>query len=153
MNGQQIIKLFYTSGITILRDVYDCSPYDLADGLMPLNTARKYTRLADVLFGLADSPKVQRDSVALAEQRQLSLKYLEMATKPAKNPTARGAGWNPRAELIPFEAPSKKSKPTPRNASPNKAATPKRNPGCVSAASSTAFAPLVSPIPNVVLPI
>ncbi|HHT58297.1 MAG TPA: HNH endonuclease, partial [Corynebacterium stationis] len=50
MNGQQIIKLFYTSGVTILRDVYQCSPHDLAGDLMSLNTARKYTRLADVLF-------------------------------------------------------------------------------------------------------
>ena len=103
MNGQQIIKLFYTSGITILRDVYECSPYDLADGLMPLNTARKYTRLADVLFGPADSPKVQRDSVALAEARQLSLEYLEMVNKHAKKLRARGAAWKLRAELIAFE--------------------------------------------------
>src|SRR5690625_4814906 len=103
MNGQQIIKLFYTSGIPILRDVYECSPYDLADGLMPLNTARKYTRLADVLFGPADSPKVQRDSVALAEARQLSLEYLEMVNKHAKKLKARGAAWKLRAELIAFE--------------------------------------------------
>ena len=103
MNGQQIIKLFYTSGITILRDVYECSPYDLADGLMPLNTARKYTRLADVLFGPADSPKVQRDSVALAEARQLSLEYLEMVNKHAKKLNTRGAAWKLRAELIAFE--------------------------------------------------
>src|SRR5690625_4598382 len=103
MNGQQIIKLFYTSGIPILRDVYECSPYDLADGLMPLNTARKYTRLADVLFGPADSPKVQRDSVALAEARQLSLEYLEMVNKHAKKLKKRGAAWKLRAELIAFE--------------------------------------------------
>ena len=103
MNGQQIIKLFYTSGVTILRDVYDCSPHDLADGLMPLNTARKYTRLADVLFGPADSPKVQRDSVALAEARQLSLEYLEMVNKHAKKLKKRGAAWKLRAELIAFE--------------------------------------------------
>ena len=103
MNGQQIIKLFYTSGITILRDVYECSPYDLADDLMPLNTARKYTRLADVLFGPADSPKVQRDSVALAEARQLSLEYLEMVNKHAKKLNTRGAAWKLRAELIAFE--------------------------------------------------
>ena len=103
MNGQQIIKLFYTSGIPILRDVYECSPYDLADGLMPLNTARKYTRLADVLFGPADSPKVQRDSVALAEARQLSLEYLEMVNKHAKKLNTRGAAWKLRAELIAFE--------------------------------------------------
>ena len=103
MNGQQIIKLFYTSGITILRDVYECSPHDLAGDLMPLNTARKYTRLADVLFGPADSPKVQRDSVALAEARQLSLEYLEMVNKHAKKLNTRGAAWKLRAELIAFE--------------------------------------------------
>ena len=103
MNGQQLIKLFYTSGITILRDVYECSPYDLAGDLMPLNTARKYTRLADVLFGPADSPKVQRDSVALAEARQLSLEYLEMVNKHAKKLKARGAAWKLRAELIALE--------------------------------------------------
>ena len=103
MNGQQIIKLFYTSGIPILRDVYECSPHDLAGDLMPLNTARKYTRLADVLFGPADSPKVQRDSVALAEARQLSLEYLEMVNKHAKKLRARGAAWKLRAELIAHE--------------------------------------------------
>ena len=103
MNGQQIIKLFYTSGITILRDVYECSPYVLAGDLMPLNTARKYTRLADVLFGPADSPKVQRDSVALAEARQLSLEYLEMVNKHARKLKKRGAAWRLRAELIAFE--------------------------------------------------
>ena len=103
MNGQQIIKLFYTSGITILRDVYECSPHDLAGDLMPLNTARKYTRLATVFFGPADSPKVQRDSVALAEARQLSLEYLEMVNKHAKKLQKRGAAWRLRAELIAFE--------------------------------------------------
>src|SRR5699024_5616979 len=79
------------------------SPYDLAGDLMPLNTARKYTRLADVLFGPADSPKVQRDSVALAEARQLSLEYLEMVNKHAKKLKARGAAWKLRAELIALE--------------------------------------------------
>src|SRR5690625_2212898 len=104
MNGQQIIKLFYTSGIPILRDVYECSPHDLAGDLMPLNTARKYTRLADVLFGPADSPKVQRDSVALAEARQLSLEYLEMINKNTKKKKMRGHTQKLRAELIAFES-------------------------------------------------
>ena len=103
MNGQQIIKLFYTSGITILRDVYECSPYDLAGGLMSINTARKYTRLSTVFFGPADSPKVQRDAVALAEARQLSLEYLEMVNKHAKKLNTRGAAWKLRAELIAYE--------------------------------------------------
>ena len=103
MNGQQIIKLFYTSGIPILRDVYQCSPHDLAGDLMPLNTARKYTRLATVFFGPADSPKVQRDAVALAEARQLSVEYLEMVNKHAKKLKTRGAAWKLRAELIAHE--------------------------------------------------
>ncbi|NWO17898.1 MAG: HNH endonuclease [Corynebacterium sp.] len=103
MKGQQIIKLFYTSGIPILRDVYECSPHDLAGGLMSLNTARKYTRLATVFFGPADSPKVQRDAVALAEARQLSLEYLEMVNKHAKKLKTRGAAWKLRAELIAHE--------------------------------------------------
>ncbi len=103
MNGQQIIKLFYTSGIPILRDVYECSPHDLAGDLMPLNTARKYTRLATVFFGPADSPKAQRDSVALAEAKHLSLEYLEMVNKHAKKLNTRGAAWRLRAELIAFE--------------------------------------------------
>ncbi|WP_244892807.1 HNH endonuclease signature motif containing protein [Corynebacterium stationis] len=100
MNGQQILNLFTTSGVTILRDVYQCSPHDLAGGLMSLNTARKYTRLATVFFGPAASPKVQCDAVALAEARQLSLEYLELVNKHAKKPTTRGAAWQLRAELI-----------------------------------------------------
>ncbi|MDN6136624.1 HNH endonuclease signature motif containing protein [Corynebacterium sp.] len=103
MNGRQILNLFTTSGVTILRDVYECSPHDLSGGLMPLNTARKYTRLATVFFGPADSPKVQRDSVALAEARQLSLEYLEMVNKHAKKLKKRGAAWRLRAELIACE--------------------------------------------------
>ena len=103
MNGQQIIKLFYTSGVTILRDVYGCSPYDLAGAVMSLSTARKYTRLATVFLGPADSPKLQRDAVALAEARQLSLEYLEMVNKHAKKLNTRGAAWRLRAELITFE--------------------------------------------------
>ncbi|NME89783.1 HNH endonuclease [Corynebacterium stationis] len=103
MNGRQILNLFTTSGVTILRDVYQCSPHDLAGGLMSLNTARKYTRLATVFFGPADSPKVQRDAVTLAEARQLSLEYLEMVNKHAKKLTTRGVAWKLRAELIAFE--------------------------------------------------
>ena len=103
MKGQQILNLFYTSGVTILRDVYQCSPHDLAGDLMSLNTARRYTRLATVFFGPADSPKVQRDAVALAEARQLSVEYLEMVNKHAKKLKTRGAAWKLRAELIAHE--------------------------------------------------
>ena len=103
MKGQQILELFTTSGVTILRDVYECSPYDLDSGVMKLSTARKYVKLADVLFGPTDSPRVQRDSVALAEQRGLSIEYLEIVDKHAKKLKTRGAAWKLRAELIAYE--------------------------------------------------
>ncbi|NME88388.1 HNH endonuclease signature motif containing protein [Corynebacterium stationis] len=103
MKGQQILELFTTSGVTILRDVYECSPYDLGSGVMKLSTARKYVKLADVLFGPTDSPRVQRDAVALAEQRGLSIEYLEIVDKHAKKLKTRGAAWKLRAELIAYE--------------------------------------------------
>ena len=103
MKGQQILELFTTSGVTILRDVYECSPYDLDSGVMKLSTARKYVKLADVLFGPTDSPRVQRDAVALAEQRELSIEYLEVVDKHAKKLKTRGAAWKLRAELIAYE--------------------------------------------------
>ena len=103
MNGRQILNLFTTSGVTILRDVYECSPYDLDSGVMKLSTARKYVKLADVLFGPTDSPRVQRDAVALAEQRELSIEYLEIVDKHAKKLKTRGAAWKLRAELIAYE--------------------------------------------------
>ncbi|HCM81510.1 MAG TPA: HNH endonuclease [Corynebacterium stationis] len=103
MKGQQILELFTTSGVIILRDVYECSPYDLDSGVMKLSTARKYVKLADVLFGPTDSPRVQRDAVALAEQRELSIEYLEIVDKHAKKLKTRGAAWKLRAELIAYE--------------------------------------------------
>src|SRR5699024_5942924 len=103
MKGQQILELFTTSGVTILRDVYECSPYDLDSGVMKLSTARKYVKLADVLFGPTDSPRVQRAAVALAEQRELSIEYLEIVDKHAKKLKTRGAAWKLRAELIAYE--------------------------------------------------
>ena len=103
MKGFQLLERFYTSGISILRDVYDCSPHDLVSSVMSLKTARKYTHLATVLFGPADSPKVQRDAVALAEERELSIEYLEMVNKHAKKLKTRGAAWRLRAELIAYE--------------------------------------------------
>ena len=103
MKGFQLLERFYTSGISILRDVYDCSPHDLVSSVMSLKTARKYTHLATVLFGPADSPKMQRDAVALAEERELSIEYLEMVNKHAKKLKTRGAAWRLRAELIAYE--------------------------------------------------
>src|SRR5699024_9125431 len=77
--------------------------YDVASVGISLSTAKNYATLADVLLGPADSPRVQRDSIALAEQRGLSVEYLLMVNKHANKLKARGAAWKLRAELIAYE--------------------------------------------------
>src|SRR5699024_9807991 len=46
------------------------------------------------------SPRLQRESVVLAEQRELSVEHLLMVNKHAKKLKKRGAAWKLRAELI-----------------------------------------------------
>ncbi|PQM74281.1 HNH endonuclease signature motif containing protein [Corynebacterium sp. J010B-136] len=92
-----------SQAIGILRDMSKRSPYDMASDGMARKTAKSFTSLADVLFGPTDSPRLQRESVALAEERGLSLEYLEMVEKHAKKLKKRGAAWRLRAELIAFE--------------------------------------------------
>ncbi|MDN6246336.1 MAG: HNH endonuclease, partial [Corynebacterium casei] len=89
--------------IGILKDMPKRSPYDMASDGMARKTAKSFTTLADALFGPTDSPRLQRESVALAEERGLSLEYLEMVEKHAKKLKKRGAAWRLRAELIAFE--------------------------------------------------
>ncbi|OAH26542.1 HNH endonuclease [Corynebacterium stationis] len=92
-----------SQAIGILKDMSKRSPYDMASDGMARKTAKNFTQLADVLFGPTDSPRLQRESVALAEERGLSLEYLEMVEKHAKKLKKRGAAWRLRAELIAFE--------------------------------------------------
>ncbi|AMJ45442.1 HNH endonuclease signature motif containing protein [Corynebacterium stationis] len=92
-----------SQAIGILKDISKRSPYDMASDGMARKTAKSFTLLADVLFGPTDSPRLQRESVALAEERGLSLEYLEMVEKHAKKLKKRGAAWRLRAELIAFE--------------------------------------------------
>ena len=92
-----------SQAIAILKDMSKRSPYDMASDGMARKTAKNFTSLADVLFGPTDSPRLQRESVALAEKRGLSLEYLEMVNKHAKKLKKRGAAWRLRAELIAFE--------------------------------------------------
>ncbi|HCJ68948.1 MAG TPA: HNH endonuclease [Corynebacterium casei] len=73
-----------SQAIGILKDMSKRSPYDMASDGMARKTAKSFTTLADVLFGPTDSPRLQRESVALAEDRGLSLEYLEMVEKDAK---------------------------------------------------------------------
>lgn len=92
-----------SQAIGILKDMSKRSPYDIASDGMARKTAKSFTTLADALFGPTDSPRLQRESVALAEERGLSLEYLEMVEKHAKKLKKRGAAWRLRAELIAFE--------------------------------------------------
>ncbi|MDN6737359.1 MAG: HNH endonuclease [Corynebacterium sp.] len=92
-----------SQAIGILKDMSKRSPYDMASDGMARKTAKNFTTLADVLFGPTDSPRLQRESVALAEERGLSLEYLEMVEKHARKLKKRGAAWRLRAELIACE--------------------------------------------------
>ena len=99
----QTIKHFYSQGIGVLRIAYEHSPYDLEGIGIVLPKAKEYSKLADSLLGPADSPRLQRESIALAEQRQLSLDYLVMVNRHAKKLKKRGAAWKLRVELIAHE--------------------------------------------------
>ena len=93
-------KLLTSKGIGFLRLCAECSPYDLADDGIEISLAKNYAKLADTLFSPCDSPRVQQDAIALAEERQLSVNHLLMINKHAKKLKARGAAWKLRAELI-----------------------------------------------------
>ncbi len=84
MDLQQALTFVCTQGIGILRIVYEHSPYDLEGIGIVLPKAKEYTKLADALLGPADSPRLQRESIALAEQRQLNLDHLVMVNRHAK---------------------------------------------------------------------
>ena len=99
----QTIKLYFSQGIGILRIAYEHSPYDLESFGIVLPKAKEYAKHADALLGLADSPRLQREFLALAEQRQLSLDHLVMVNRHAKKLKKRGAAWKLRAELIAHE--------------------------------------------------
>ncbi|MEY8576890.1 HNH endonuclease [Corynebacteriaceae bacterium 6-324] len=99
----QTIKLYFSQGIGILRIVYEHSPYDLEGLGIVLPKAKEYAKLADALLGPADSPRLQREFIELAEKRELSLDYLVMVNRHAKKLKKRGAAWKLRAELIAHE--------------------------------------------------
>ena len=96
-------KLLTSNGIGFLRLCAECSPYDLADDGIEISLAKNYARLATELFSPCDSPRVQHDAIALAEERQLSANHLLMVNKHARKLKARGAAWRLRAELIALE--------------------------------------------------
>src|SRR5699024_2343432 len=92
-----------SQAIGILKDMSKRSPYDMASDGMARKTAKNITSLADVLFGPTASPRLPRESVALAEERSASLASVAIAEKHARKLKKRGAAWRLRAELIAFE--------------------------------------------------
>ena len=99
----QAFVLLNNNGVNFLRALTERSPYDVASHGISLSTARNYTKLADVLFGATTSPRLQRESVALAEDRGLSADHLVMINNHASKLDKRGAAWTLRAELIAHE--------------------------------------------------
>ena len=99
----QAFVLLNNNGVNFLRSVAERSPYDVASHGIALSTARSYSKLADVLFGSTTSPRLQRESVALAEERGLSADHLVMIDRHASKLDKRGAAWKLRAELIAHE--------------------------------------------------
>src|SRR5699024_92448 len=106
VEGMDIFHAFVllnSHGVGLLRAIAERPRYDVASSGIALSTAKQYAALADVLFGPAVSPRLQRESVALAEQRGLSVEHLLMVNKHAKKLKKRGAAWKLRAELIAHE--------------------------------------------------
>ncbi|WP_313678606.1 HNH endonuclease signature motif containing protein [Corynebacterium stationis] len=99
----QAFKLLTSHGIGFLRLFDELSPHDLSDEGIEITLAKNYARLATELFSPCDSPRVQHDAIALAEERQLSANHLLMVNKYARKLKARGAAWKLRAELIALE--------------------------------------------------
>src|SRR5690625_861802 len=99
----QAFKLLTSHGIGFLRLFDELSPHDLSDEGIEITLAKNYARLATELFSPCDSPRVQHDAIALAEEKKLSANHLLMVNKHARKLKARGAAWKLRAELIAFE--------------------------------------------------
>src|SRR5699024_1381935 len=73
MDVFQAFVLLTSNGVGFLCAIAERSAYDVASGGIALSTAKNYATLADVLFGPADFLRIQRDRIALGEQRGLSV--------------------------------------------------------------------------------
>ncbi|NWO17213.1 MAG: HNH endonuclease [Corynebacterium sp.] len=104
MKNYKAFTLHYRQAVSALRDMAELSPYDMAADGWALSTAKKFSKLADVFFGSTDSPRLQRESIALAEESGLSMERLQMIDSHAqKLKKKRGTAWKLRAELIAHE--------------------------------------------------
>lgn len=87
-------------GVALLRACHQRSAYDIAGLGFSLEQSKRWKRTAESFFGPADSPRVQRETVARAEQAGLSIDRLTMINRHALRLRARGQAWALRAELV-----------------------------------------------------
>ncbi|WP_369831080.1 hypothetical protein [Corynebacterium sp. J010B-136] len=87
-------------GVAVMRACQFRSAYDVIElGYSP-SQAKAWKRTAESFLGPADSPKVQRETVAAAEQAGLSIDRLTMINRHALRLKSRGQAWALRAELV-----------------------------------------------------
>ena len=87
-------------GIALLRACHSRSAYDIAGLGFSLTQARAWKRAAESYLGPADSPRVQRETLAAAERAGLSIERLTMINRHARRLNRRGQAWALRAELV-----------------------------------------------------
>ena len=87
-------------GVAFLRACLDVHAYDLAAYGISVRLAKSYKRTAEAFLGAADSPRVQRETLELAESKGLSVEHLVMINRHAGKLKARGKAWALRAELV-----------------------------------------------------
>lgn len=96
----QVLSQFAANGVAVMRLCHERSAYDIAGLGFSLSEVKTWKRTAKAFMGPADSPRVQRETVAAAEQAGLSIAHLTMINRPAAHLTARGQAWKLRAELV-----------------------------------------------------
>lgn len=100
MNILSAFAFFSSHGVAFLRAVMDLHAYDLVEYGMSVDQAKRYKRVANAFLGPADSPRVQRETLELAERQGLSVDRLIMIDRHATKVKARGQAWALRAELV-----------------------------------------------------
>lgn len=96
----QVLSQFAANGVAIMRLCHERSAYDIAGLGFSLSQIKMWQRTAKAFLGPADSPRVQRETVAAAERAGLSIIRLAMINGHATRLTARGQAWKLRAELV-----------------------------------------------------
>ena len=96
----QVLSQFAANGVAVMRLCHERSAYDIAGLGFSLSEVKTWKRTAKAFMGPADSPRVQRETVAAAERAGLSIARLTMINRYAARLTARGQAWKLRAELI-----------------------------------------------------